>query len=115
MFSISNASDLDTVVFDLHWGYPRGKKDYLDATCFAYGGGVHRGFVDDNNCSALDDTLTHTALRVLNCLVLANDVVSHRCIAALGDLMDDARQIGHHIIEASMKRLPQNDTRLYSS
>ena len=86
MLEVKDGDDLNQLTFDLHWGYPGGKRDYLDAACFIY---------NENNV-----LLDH---------VFYNRNVTDLCLENLmhsGDLMDDQNKIGHHIIKTILSGLP---------
>ena len=75
---------LDNVIFDLFWGYPHSGCDYLDASLLLYSGSNFVEVVD----------FRHTA--------------STSCSAVMhsGDVMNDAKRLGHHTIKVSIKSIP---------
>ena len=80
----------DHVIFDLFWGYPYSGRDYLDASVLLYSGSKFIEVVDygrrkSNSCSA----------------------VKHS-----GDVMDDAKRLGHHTINVSIKSIPAHINKL---
>lgn len=86
LFSIPE--NFDDVVFDLYWGYPYHKRDYLDASCLIFNRTAFQKVVDYGRNTA-------TAIR-------------HS-----GDIMDDAHRTGHHTISVSLKNIPSNVTHLF--
>ena len=82
--------NFDNVVFDLFWGYPEGKKDYLDASVFLYS---DTEFVE---------------------VVDYNDRASKSCSAVQhsGDVMDNIKRLGHHTINVSIKSIPAQINKL---
>ena len=86
MFAIPD--QFDNVVFDLFWGYPIGKRDYLDASCLLFQGQSFMSVVDYHN---------HPM----------------SCIRHSGDVMDDQRRLGHHTINVHLKNIPSNVTHLF--
>ena len=83
---------LDNVVFDLHWGYPLSGVDFLDASCLAF-----------NNT---------TLLAVLDYQHRSNRFLMNSVIHS-GDRMYDTLKRGHHIINISMKNIPEAITHLF--
>ena len=81
---------LDQVIFDLFWGYPHRGPDYLDASVFLYSGSEFIEVVD----------YCHT--------------ISQSCSAVRhsGDVMDDAKRLGHHTINVSIKSIPAHINKL---
>jgi stress response protein SCP2 len=93
--------ELDHVIFDLFWGYPHSGRDYfrgylhsgrdyLDASVLLYSGSQFVEVIDYQNkkstsCSA----------------------VKHS-----GDVMDDAKRLGHHTINVSIKSMPAHINKL---
>jgi len=82
------AESLDHVIFDLFWGYPKSGCDYLDASVLIFSGKCCRGVVD------FDDQV-YTG-------------VTHS-----GDVMDDAKRLGHHTINVKLKSLPPAVDKLF--
>jgi stress response protein SCP2 len=76
--------DFDNVIFDLFWGYPGGKKDYLDASVFLYNDTEFVEVLDYNNRASK------------SC-----PAVEHS-----GDVMDNIQRLGHHTIKVSIKSIP---------
>ncbi len=81
---------LDRVIFDLFWGYPSRGRDYLDASVFLYSGSKFMEVVDychraSKSCSAIKHS---------------------------GDVMDDAKRLGHHTINVSIKSIPAHINKL---
>lgn len=79
---------LDNAVFDLFWGYPSSGQDFLDASVLIYSGSSPQGIVD----------YRHRAF----------NGISHS-----GDVMDDAKCLGHHTIHVQLKSLPSNINKLF--
>ena len=67
---------LDKVVFDLYWGYPTTGRDYLDACADIFKGQEWLEFVDYRNKCGANNSVEHS-----------------------GDLMNDFKRQGHHIIK----------------
>ena len=80
----------DHVIFDLFWGYPNKRRDYLDASCLLFDGQQHYNTID--YCHGL----------------MHNESVTHS-----GDVMNDVQRIGHHTIHVYLKQLPSNVTHLF--
>ncbi|XP_052068627.1 uncharacterized protein LOC127707905 [Mytilus californianus] len=78
----------DDVVFDLYWGYPYNRTDYLDASCLLFQGTFYKRVIDYRDINYV--------------------AVSHS-----GDMMDNRRRIGHHKINVSLKKIPSNITHLF--
>ena len=85
LYEISDS--LDHTIFDLFWGYPSSGCDYLDASVLIYSGKSYQGFVDFDNQDFSG--------------------ISHS-----GDVMDDAKRLGHHTINVKLKSLPANIDKL---
>lgn len=85
---------LDQVVFDLHWGFPSIREDFLDATCFLFSSHEHLGIVD------------YTSKQLPPSLQL--DYIKHS-----GDVMDKLNKQGHHKITLSVKQIPIDVTHLF--
>ena len=83
-----NDEALDHVIFDLFWGYPTSGRDYLDASVLIYKGQSFQGLVDYRHG--------------------AYSGVSHS-----GDVMDDAKCLGHHTISVKLKSLPAAVNKLF--
>lgn len=79
---------LDNAVFDLFWGYPSSGVDFLDASVLMYSGSSLQGIVDYRQGSF--------------------NGVSHS-----GDVMDDAKCLGHHTIHVQLKCLPGDVNKLF--
>jgi stress response protein SCP2 len=80
----------DHAIFDLFWGYPPSGGDYLDASVLLYSGSQFVEVIDyqhreSTSCSA----------------------VKHS-----GDVMDDAKRLGHHTINVSIKSIPAHINKL---
>ena len=80
----------DNVIFDLFWGYPHSGRDYLDASVLLYSGSKFVEVVDygrtvSQSCSAVQHS---------------------------GDVMDDAKRLGHHTIKVSIKSIPAHINKL---
>lgn len=86
LYAIPDA--FDHVVFDLFWGYPSSGRDYLDASCLVYQGTKFLNLADFRQCGLTG--------------------ISHS-----GDVMDDAKRIGHHTIHVYLKQLPNDVTHLF--
>ncbi|CAH1759653.1 722_t:CDS:2 [Entrophospora sp. SA101] len=91
LYSITKNQSLKSLTFDLQWGYPNGKIDYLDGTCLLY---------KDDTFFRKYDYLSK----------LYNDIPS---MYHSGDRMDSTNQIGHHSIKANLSDLPPSITKLY--
>lgn len=87
LYEINNES-LDNVIFDLFWGYPVSGCDFLDASVLMYNRQSFQAVVD----------YEHTAFQG----------VSHS-----GDVMDDAKRLGHHTINVKLKSLPAAVDKLF--
>ena len=88
LYEINNES-LDNVIFDLFWGYPDGRvRDFLDASVLMYNRQSFHARVDYKH-------------RLFN-------GVSHS-----GDVMDDAKRLGHHTINVKLKSLPAAVDKLF--
>jgi stress response protein SCP2 len=83
-------SHFNHVIFDLYWGYPVHGCDYLDASCLAFSGKSFSHVVDYRNRQYVGKAVCHS-----------------------GDVMDHAKQIGHHTIEVHLKEIPVSITHLY--
>ncbi|KAL4237387.1 hypothetical protein ACF0H5_002105 [Mactra antiquata] len=79
------------VVFDLYWGYPLGRVDYLDASCLMFGG---TSFIDV-------------------CDYRGSKGHSKYAVTHSGDVMDNVKKIGHHTINIRIKDIPHNITHLF--
>lgn len=79
---------LDHAIFDLFWGYPSTGCDFLDASVLIYSGACLQGIVDFNQHGFSG--------------------VSHS-----GDIMDDAKCLGHHTINVNLRSLPANVDKLF--
>ncbi|XP_060594249.1 uncharacterized protein LOC132748655 [Ruditapes philippinarum] len=87
LFSVPD--NFDNVVFDLFWGYPLGRRDYLDASCLMFKG---------THCQSICDYSKSNPVKA---------------IRHSGDVMDDVKEIGHHTINVSLKSLPTDITHLF--
>ncbi|XP_068701782.1 uncharacterized protein [Montipora foliosa] len=83
-----NDEALDHVIFDLFWGYPTSGCDFLDASVLIYNGQSFQGLVDYRQG--------------------AYSGVSHS-----GDVMDNAKRLGHHTISVKLKSLPAAVNKLF--
>ncbi|XP_072018582.1 uncharacterized protein [Amphiura filiformis] len=83
-------SHLDKVVFDLYWGYPSWKRDYLDADAVTFNGQKWLEFADYRNRQAANGAIQHS-----------------------GDMMDDLNRQGHHIIKVHLKSMPSDVTHVF--
>ena len=88
LYEISNQS-LDHTIFDLFWGYPSSGCDFLDASVLIYSGTYYQGLVD----------YSHRA--------------SFTAVSHSGDVMDDAKRLGHHTINVKLKSLPATVDKLF--
>jgi len=86
LYEISES--LDHTIFDLFWGYPSSGCDYLDASVLIYSGIFFQGVVDFED--------------------LDFSGVSHS-----GDVMNDAKRLGHHTINVKLKSLPATIDKLF--
>ena len=86
LYEISES--LDHVIFDLFWGYPTSGIDYLDASVLIYSENYFQGLVDWSHRGFLG--VTHS-----------------------GDVMDNAKRIGHHTIHVKLKSLPSSVDKLF--
>ena len=84
-------SNLNKVVFDLHWGYPPNGRDYLDASALVFTG---KTFVEVVDYTKRGKTV--------------GEAICHS-----GDLMDDNNRIGHHIIHVELQKIPANVTNVF--
>lgn len=99
LFAVRSDSDLDELTFDLNWGYPPtrgGRRDYLDGAAFIF---------DTNH--AYKDFVCHAKTMAFDGKN-AIDGIQHS-----GDLMDDARKIGHHFINMKLSSVPPHITTIY--
>lgn len=87
LYEINNES-LDNVIFDLFWGYPVSGCDYLDASVLMYNTQSFQAVVDFRN--------------------LFFNGVYHS-----GDVMDNAKRLGHHTINIKLKSLPAAVDKLF--
>ena len=87
LYEISES--LDHVIFDLFWGYPTSGCDFLDASVLIYSGNWFYGRVDFRNRGHFSG-VTHS-----------------------GDVMDDAKRLGHHTINVKLKSLPAAVDKLF--
>ena len=82
--------DYDHVIFDLFWGYPESRKDFLDASVFLYSDSQFIDVVDwKHRQSKLCPAVAHC-----------------------GDNMDNTNQLGHHVIHVLIKSIPSHIDRL---
>ena len=88
MFDFSKANIKD-VVFDLFWGYPITGKDYLDGSALAYSKTTHVSTIDYMRTGNISG-ITHS-----------------------GDVMDDAKSVGHHTINANLATIASNVTQIF--
>ena len=86
LYEISES--LDNVIFDLFWGYPTSRRDYLDASVLIYSGSSFQTVVDFR-CRGFSG-VTHS-----------------------GDVMDDVKRLGHHTINVKLKSLPSSVDKLF--
>ena len=86
LYEISES--LDHVIFDLFWGYPASGCDFLDASALIYSGSSFQTVVDFRQCGFTG--VTHS-----------------------GDVMDDAKRLGHHTIDVKLKSLPSSVDKLF--
>ena len=82
------SDSLDHTIFDLFWGYPSRGCDYLDASVLIYSERSYQGYVDFDNQDF--SGITHP-----------------------GNVMDDAKRLGHHTINVNLKSLPANIDKLF--
>ena len=80
----------DHAIFDLFWGYPHHGVDFLDASVLLYSGSTFIEVVDYAHMASQSCT-----------------AVKHS-----GDVMDDAKQLGHHTINVSIKSIPAHINKL---
>ena len=80
----------DDVVFDLFWGYPSAGRDYLDASVLIYSGQQLLEIADYKRVERFFGSVSHS-----------------------GDVMDDAKRLGHHTINVKLKSLPANVNKLF--
>ncbi|CAG8447983.1 12480_t:CDS:2 [Ambispora leptoticha] len=91
LYSISEAESIQSLVFDLNWGFPASGQDYLDGTCMVYGGVELLKIFDYGHVNHQDfPDMKHS-----------------------GDVIDSANQRGSHQITAKLDKLPGNVTHLY--
>lgn len=79
----------DHVIFDLFWGYPTRGRDYLDASVLIYSGNQLQETADYCRTWRFSGAVYHS-----------------------GDVMDDAKRLGHHTINVKLKSLPPNIDKL---
>ena len=79
---------LDHAIFDLFWGYPSSGPDFLDASVLVYSGKYFQEIVDF--CHQAYNGISHS-----------------------GDVMDNAKCLGHHTIHVQLKSLPSNINKLF--
>ncbi|XP_071798977.1 uncharacterized protein [Asterias amurensis] len=87
LYAVQN-SNLKKVVFDLNWGYPARGKDFLDATAIIFSG------------TELVDYLDYRKL--------SHDSMSHS-----GDVMDNYKKKGHHLITVNLQEVPDEFTHIF--
>jgi len=88
LYEISDS--LDHVIFDLFWGYPTRGRDYLDASVLIYSGQCFQAKVDYGTRFFTGSAVYHS-----------------------GDVMDDAKCLGHHTINVKLKSLPPAVDKLF--
>ena len=86
LYEISES--LDNVIFDLFWGYPTSGPDFLDASVLIYSGSSFQTVVDYRRRGF--SGVTHS-----------------------GDVMDNAKRLGHHTINVKLKSLPSSVDKLF--
>ncbi|PFX18305.1 uncharacterized protein LOC111339739 [Stylophora pistillata] len=86
LYAIPDA--LNEVVFDLFWGYPPSRCDFLDASVLIYNRSSLQGIVDFSRRSFVG-------------------------VAHSGDVMDHVKRIGHHTINVKLKDFPSNIDKLF--
>lgn len=91
LYAIAEGSDLRKIVFDLFWGYPSSRQDYLDGSCLVFNRTGYLSFVDYSYRSCFE-----------------NNSLRHS-----GDLMDNANKRGHHIINVDLTQIPTSATHLF--
>ena len=107
--------NIDEVVFDLNWEYPteadalegRERRDYLDASCLMFEGETCKRTIDYVQKSEMMQTLLEK-LKNKGIVKQMEWGVKHS-----GDRMDDKKRIGHHIIDVSIKDIPETITNLF--
>ncbi|XP_069124643.1 uncharacterized protein [Argopecten irradians] len=87
LYSIPEA--FDHVVFDLYWGYPVSREDFLDASCLVYSGQTNTAVSDYRHRRPMNG-------------------IQHS-----GDIMNSITRTGHHTIHVYLKRIPSNVTKMY--
>ena len=85
----SAPKDLDKVVFDLYWGYPSRRRDYLDASVLIFERHKYVGVLDYLHTS-FPPAMRHS-----------------------GDLMNDRNRTGHHFINVDLHKIPANITHFF--
>ncbi|CAG8540550.1 2171_t:CDS:2, partial [Cetraspora pellucida] len=91
LYSMSKKDTLKNLVFDLHWGFPLSKIDYLDGSCLIYEGDKLWKIYDYENKVYADISY-----------------ISHS-----GDILDKKNATGHHKIKVNLNQLPPSVTQLY--
>jgi stress response protein SCP2 len=90
LFTINKTDDLDHVVFNLIWGYPKKGRDFLDGTCLVY----------ENSDYLFPINFGHR-----------RDVVTGGALFHSGDVMGP--KSGRHTINLSLRSLPKNISHLF--
>ncbi|XP_071798513.1 uncharacterized protein [Asterias amurensis] len=85
----SAPKDLDKVVFDLNWGYPSRRRDFLDASVLIFERHKYVGVLDYRHTS-FPPAMRHS-----------------------GDLMNDRNRTGHHFINVDLHKIPANITHFF--
>ena len=85
--------DLEHAVFDLYWGYPNRGRDYLDASALFFS--------------------KKTRVAIFDYCHGSNKDFSPESVTHSGDLMDDAKETGHHLITVRLHRLPPTITNIF--
>ncbi|CAG8540529.1 2170_t:CDS:2 [Cetraspora pellucida] len=91
IYSISKKYALKNLVFDLYWGYPPTRTDYLDGSCLIYEG--------DN------------LWKIYDCGYKNYPEIPY--ISHSGDMMNKITATGHHKIKVKLDQLPPSVTQLY--
>ncbi|CAB4475439.1 hypothetical protein RhiirA5_401259 [Rhizophagus irregularis] len=91
LYSISKELSINALTFDLYWGFPPNRGDFLDGTCLLFAGKHHYRTFDYrlNHFSEIPD-------------------MSHS-----GDIIDKVNRRGHHSITANLATIPRIVTKLY--
>eukprot|EP01111_Echinosteliopsis_oligospora_P013390 TRINITY_DN4796_c0_g1_i1.p1 TRINITY_DN4796_c0_g1~~TRINITY_DN4796_c0_g1_i1.p1 ORF type:complete len:368 (-),score=61.98 TRINITY_DN4796_c0_g1_i1:32-1135(-) len=105
LYAINSSSDLDKTTFNLRWGFPGNRRDYLDASCLIYYNDTYVGLVD-YECNNQYQILKECRINEIK----AEDITDY--LRHSGDASID-RHGGFHFIKLSLKSLPRYVTHLF--